>query len=100
MSSSVHMDNKKKVILIPGKVTVQGLDQIVLITEAQYSINFSRSNRYVLIILHYKGSNSFLFVYPTEIYQFKAKDPEMKKYPLPLGKFPEDFSANNMKKQD
>ena len=71
-----------------------------LTTEAQYSINFSRSNRYVRIILDYNGSNSFLFVNPTEIYQFKSKDPEMKKYPLSLGTFSEDFSANNMKKQD
>ena len=37
MSSSVHIDNKNKVILILGKGATQGLDD-TLIAEAQYSI--------------------------------------------------------------
>ena len=80
MSSSVHIDNKK------------GLD------ETQYSIYFSRSNRKFCLSFHYNGSNSFLFGNATKIYQFKAKDSEMKKYPLCLGNISGDFSANNMKK--
>ena len=38
MSSSVHIDNKNKVILILGKGATQGLDDTTLIAEAQYSI--------------------------------------------------------------
>ena len=45
MSSSVHIDNKKKYILILGKGPMQGLDDTTLKAEAEYSINFSRSNR-------------------------------------------------------
>ena len=45
MSSSVHIDNKKKDILILGKGTTQGLDDTSLTAEAQYSINFSRSQK-------------------------------------------------------
>ena len=45
---------------------------------------------------HYDRSNSFLFVNATKIYQFKAKDSEIKKYPLCLGNISGDFSANNM----
>ena len=37
--------------------------------------------------------------YATEIYQFKAKDSEMKKYCFCLRNFSGDFSANNMKKK-
>ena len=48
--------------------------------------------------LHYNGSNSFLFVNATKIYQFKAKDSEIKKYPLCLGNISGDFPANDMKK--
>ena len=48
--------------------------------------------------MYYNGSNSFLFVNATKIYQFKAKDSETKKkYPLCLGNI-SDFSANNMNK--
>ena len=40
----------------------------------------------------------FLFVNATKIYQFKAKDSELKKYFLWIGNVSGDFSANNMKK--
>ena len=40
MSSSVHIDNNKKDILILDKGSTQGLDDTTLSSEAQYSINF------------------------------------------------------------
>ena len=98
MSSSVHIDNKKKDILILGFGPTQELDDTTLTAEAQYSINFSRSNRKFCLSLHYNESNSFLFVNATKIYHFKVKNSEMKKYPLCLGNISRDFSANNMKK--
>ena len=50
--------------------------------------------------MHYKESNSFLFVNATKIYQFKAKNSEIGKYPLRLGNISENCLTNNMKKQD
>ena len=44
--------------------------------------------------MHYNGSNSFLFVNPTKIYQFKAK----KKDTFCLGNISGNFPANNMEK--
>ena len=41
MTSSRHIDNKKKHISILGRDPVQILDDTTLIVEAQYSINFS-----------------------------------------------------------
>ena len=41
MSSFVHID-KKKDILILAKDSTQGLDDTTLTAKAQYSINFSR----------------------------------------------------------
>ena len=93
-----HINNKGKYILILGKVSTQGLDDSTLTAEAQFSFNFSRSNRKFCLSLHYNGSNSFLFANTTKIYQFKAKDSEKKKYPLCLGNIPGDFPANYMKK--
>ena len=100
MSSSVHTDNKEKGILIPGLGPTQELYDITLTAEAQYSINFSRSNKKICLSLHYNWSNRFLFVNATKIYQFKAKCSEIKKYLLCLGNISGDFSAYNMKKQD
>ena len=81
MSSSVHIDYKNKDILFLGKGPTQGLDDTTLTAEAGYSINFSRSNRKFCLSLHYDWSNSFLFVNATKIYQFKAKDFEIKNIP-------------------
>ena len=66
----MHANNKNKNILILGKGQTKGPDNISLIAEAEYSINFSRSERTFCLSLHYNGSNSFLFVYVTKIHQF------------------------------
>ena len=64
----MHIDNKKKDTLIFGKGPTQGLDNIRLKVEAQYSNTFSRSNRKFCLSLHYDGSDGFLFVNATKIY--------------------------------
>ena len=60
MSSSAHIDNKGKDILILG--TTQKLNDTKLTAGAQYSINFSKSNRKFYLRLHYNGSNSFFLL--------------------------------------
>ena len=89
MRSSVHIVNKGKDILFLAKGQTQGLDNTTLSAEAQNSINFTRSNIKFCLSQHYNGSNSFLFVNATKIYQFKAKDSEIKIYPLCLGNIQE-----------
>ena len=87
LSSSMHIDNKKKYLLIIVKGLTQGLDD-----KAQYSVNVSRSNR----SLHCNGSNSFFSCNARKMYQLsnhkiqvkkyiKAKDSEIRKYHLCLG---------------
>ena len=98
MSSSIHIDHKNKNILIFSEGQTQGLDDTTLTAEAKYPINFTQSGKRFVLSLHYNGSNSFLFVNATKIYQFKAKDFKIKKYPLCLGNISGDFSANKMKK--
>ena len=91
MSSSVHINNKEKDTLIIGKGSTKGLHDTTLAAEAQCSINFSRSNRKFCLSLNCYGSNSFLFVNTTKIYQFKAKDSEIKKTFLALRKYFREF---------
>ena len=86
MSSSIHIDNKNKDILILDEVPTQGLDDITLTAGAKYLINFTQSGKKMVLSLHYNESNSFLFINITKIYQFKAKDSE------------KDVTIDNMKK--
>ena len=100
MSSSVHVDNKKKDILILGKGPTQGLDDTMFTAEDQCSINFSISNRKFCLNLYDNGSNSFLFVNATKIYQFKANDSEIKKIPLVFWKYFKGFYSNKHEKKN
>ena len=96
MSSSVHINNEGKDILILGKGPTKELNHN-LAAEIQYSINFTRPGIKFCFSLYFNDGNSFLFVNATKIYQFKAKDSEIKKCPLCLGNISKDFTANNMK---
>ena len=97
MSSSVHVDNKGKDILILGEGPTQGLDDTTLTAEAKYPINFTQSGKRFVLSLHYNGSNSFLFVNATKVYQFKEKNSEIIDYTLRLGNVLKEFTSNNMR---
>ena len=66
ISSSPHIDNKKKDILILGKGPTRGLEH-TLTAEKLYSINFTKENTKFCLSLHYNGANSYLVVNGTEI---------------------------------
>ena len=97
MSSSAHIDNKKKDILVLGIGPTQRLEH-TLTAEKMYSINFTVTNIKFCLSLHYNGANSYLFVNGTEIYKFKAKDSEIVATPLCLGNISKDWSIDNMKR--
>ena len=97
MSSSVHVDNKGKVILVLGEGPTQGLNH-TLMEEEKYPINFTQSGKTFALSLDYNGS-SFLFLNATKVYQFNAKDSEIKDYALCLGNLPKDFTINDLKKK-
>ena len=97
MSSSVHVDNKKKDILILGKGPTQGLEH-TLTAEKMYSINFTVQKKRFCLSLHYNWANSYLFINGQEIVKFKAKDSEIVAAPLCLENISKEWSVDNMKK--
>ena len=98
MSSSVHTDNNNKDTLILGEGPTKELDDTTLIAQALYPISFIQPTKRFVLNLYYNGTNSFLFVNATKIYQFKAKNYEIKDYALCLGNISKDFTINNMNK--
>ena len=76
MSSSAHIDNKKKYIILLGIGPTQGLEH-ALTAEKMYSIKFTLAQKKFCLSLHYNGANSYLLVNGTEIFKFKAKDSEI-----------------------
>ena len=72
MSSSAHVDNKKKNILFLGKGPTQDLEH-TLTAEKMYSINFTAIKNKFCLNLHYNGANSYLFVNGTKFTNLKQK---------------------------
>ena len=66
MSSSSHIDNKKKDILVLRRGPTQGLEH-TLTAKKMYSINFTARKNKFCLSLHYNGANSYLSVSGTEI---------------------------------
>ena len=97
MSSSVHIDNEKRNILILHEEPTQGLDDTILTEEAIYPTNFIQLNKRFVLSLHNNESNSFLYVNVTIIYQFKSKDSEIKDSLLCLSNTSKNFTTNNIK---
>ena len=97
MSSSIHIDNKKKDILVLRRGPTQGLE-ITLTAEKMHSINFTVTKKKICLSLHYNGGNSYLFVNGIEIIKFKAKDSAIVASPLCLGNISKDWSTDNVKK--
>ena len=98
MNSPLHIDNKKKNILILGKGLPDGLDDTMLTAEKEYSINFTKKQKHFWLSLHYNGMNRYMFVKGVEIYKFKAKDSEINTLLLCLYNVSKDVLGNNMKK--
>ena len=97
MSSSLHIDNKKKYIFILVKGSTQGLER-TLTAEKLYSINFTEHNTKFCLSLYIMEGNIYLFINGTEIIKFKAKDCEIVSSPICLGNFSKDGCVDNMKK--
>ena len=97
MSSSAHIENKKKDILVLGKGPTQGLEH-TLTAEKIYSISFTVRKKKFCLSLHYNGANSYLFVNGKEIVKFKAKVSAVVAAHLCLGNISKDWSVNKMKK--
>ena len=100
MSSSVHVDNQKKYVLMLGEGPTQVLHGTTLIAEKKYSIDLTVTRKKFCLSLHYNGENSYLFVNGTEIIKFKAKNSEIVATPLCLGNISKDVSVYNMKKKN
>ena len=68
MSSSIHIDNKKKYILVLVRGPTRGLKS-TLTAEKTYSINFTVTQKEFCLSLHYNGANSYLLKQKIQLQQ-------------------------------
>ena len=72
MTSSAHIDNKKKDILVPEKGPTQGLEH-TLTAEKLDPTNFTVTKKKFCLSLHYNWASSYLFVNGKKVVKFKQK---------------------------
>ena len=83
MNLSVHIDNKRKDILVLSERPTHALDYTTFTAEAKYLINFRQSNRNFFSSLHSNGSDSFFYLLIKQKYiSSKQNIIEVKKCPL------------------
>lgn len=98
MSSSVHVDDKKKDILIFGKDLSQEQDDALLTPENEHSLNFSEQHKKNCLSFHYNRMNSHLFVNIVKIYKSEAKGSVINAASLYLRNVSKYSLFNNMKR--
>ena len=64
--------------------------------KAGYSVDIKNHSTKICFGLYYNVANSFLYANGVKIHQFKAKDSEMKIYPLCLGNVSPDSTIDNI----
>ena len=90
----------QKDVIILGEGSTDKLDDTTKTTEAEYSVNITKSEKKIYLSLRYNEVNSFLFSNDVKVYQFKAKDSEIKPYQLCWRNILKDFIDGNLKKLD
>ena len=85
-------------LIILDEVPTQRLDDTTLTAEAIYPINLTQPNKRFILTLHYNGSNCFLFVNATNMYQLKTKNSEVNDYAPCVANISKNFAINNTKK--
>ena len=105
MSSSIHIDNRGKYILILGKGPKQRLDGTTFTAEALNAINITQSRkRFVLRFLKdfyiIMKATVFCLLMLQKYINSKQKNSEIKDYTLCLGNALKDFTINNREKPE
>ena len=95
--SLVHANNKANNIYVIGNLFVQGINDTTY-AEKVYSQNFTAVNKKFVLILHYNGDNSYLFVNGKQELKCKAKDDQIVKEILCLGNISDDWTTVNAEK--
>ena len=63
----MHVDNKKKDIIVIGEVLTQGLDDIAITAESKCAINFTKSGKKLCQVCIIMNTTAFLFVNAVKI---------------------------------
>ena len=98
MSSSIHATNRANNIYVMGKEFIQGINDTTIYAEKLFHNNFTEFGVKFVLILHYNGDNSYLFVNTRLELKFKAKDGQIISKKLCLGNLSSEWTTSESEK--
>ena len=99
MSFSVHTTNRANNIYLMGEGLTQGIDDTTLYVEKNYYRNFTDPGKNFVLILHYNGDDSYLFVNGRQELKFKATTDQLVKEKLCIGNLSDQWTASESEKK-
>ena len=97
MSFSVHTTNRANHIYLMGTGLTQGNDTTVY-AEKNFHRNFTDFGQKLILILHYNGDDSYLFVNGRQELKFKAKTDQLVKEKLCIGNLRDQWTTSESEK--
>ena len=98
MSFSRHSTNKANHIYVMGEDFVQGINDTTLYAEKKLYRNFTDPGKKFVLILHYNGDESYLFVNGRQELKFKCKTDQLVKEKLCLRNLSDQWTKSESKK--
>ena len=98
MSSSVHATNRANHIYLMGTGLTQGINDTMIYVEKNFYRNFTDFGKKFVLILHYNGDNSYLFVNGSQELKFKAKKNQLFKEKLCIGNLSDQWTTSESEK--
>ena len=82
---SIHESNRANHLYIMGDGLTQGINDTTIYAEKKYFRNFAEPDVKFVLILHYNGDDSYLFVKGIQELKFKCKTDQLVKEKLCIG---------------
>ena len=98
MSFSVHATNKANNIYVMGTGLTQGIHDTTIYGEKKFYGNFTDFGKKFMLILHYNGDNSYLFVNGRQELKFKCKADQLVKEKLCIGNLSDQWTTSESEK--
>ena len=97
MSFSTHANNRANNIYVMGERFIQGINNTTIYAEKKFYINFTDPGKKFIIILHYNGDDSYLFVNGRQELKFKRKTDQLVKEKLCIGNLSDQWTTSEWK---
>ena len=98
MSFSVHKTNRANHIYLMGTVLTQGIHDTTIYAEKNFYRNFTDPGKKIVLILHYNGDDSYLFVNGRQELKFKCKTDQLIKEKLCIGNLSDQWTTSESEK--